>query len=279
MALDELSSQARTLLAVYAAADDPSTEDRARIDAKFERTLSASGIAIPLAQSVFASQAAATTAGGAMRASRSLFGSKLIMASLLGAGLVAAGLTSQLQRAPTTADLAARERQLPANAVPEARPPVAKPIAEAPAANTEVTSPTAARLAPVRVVAIKAARSSAPQAELGSRATPVSPPRPGSTDSLDSEVGLLRSATDALRLGRYARAMSLLELHATRFPEGALGEERAGLRVLALCGLGKTGPGLEERERFLRASPRSVLADRVRAACLTAEHVTPRADP
>ena len=78
---------------------------------------------------------------------------------------------------------------------------------------------------------------------------------------------MLEAATDALRLGRYAYALRLLDEHAALYATGTLREERLGLRVLALCGAGDTRHGRLERQRFLTGAPHSVLAEKVRGAC------------
>jgi hypothetical protein len=94
-------------------------------------------------------------------------------------------------------------------------------------------------------------------------------------DSLPAEMTLIQGANDAVRLGRFETALRLLDRHHARFPNGILREERSGLHVLALCGLGQTAAGLRERGSFLRDSPRSVLTDKVRAACAPSRDVEP----
>ncbi|MBX3272056.1 MAG: hypothetical protein KF729_17455, partial [Sandaracinaceae bacterium] len=85
--------------------------------------------------------------------------------------------------------------------------------------------------------------------------------------SLSSETELLRDAHRALQAGAPARALTLLDEHAARFPSGALSEERAATRVLALCEAGREDSARSEAARFLAAHPRSMHAARVRASC------------
>jgi hypothetical protein len=58
-----------------------------------------------------------------------------------------------------------------------------------------------------------------------------------------------------------------LATHARRFPRGALREERIALGLLALCGTGQREQARRAIHRFMRTAPRSVVAQRVRAAC------------
>jgi hypothetical protein len=82
-----------------------------------------------------------------------------------------------------------------------------------------------------------------------------------------AEVLLLREAHAAMRGGQATHALVLLDEHARRFPKGALGEERDAARVAALCALGRVVEARAAADRFLRASPLSPHAGRVRASC------------
>ncbi len=62
-------------------------------------------------------------------------------------------------------------------------------------------------------------------------------------------------------------ALARLDEHATRFPQGALVEERIAARVLALCSVGRVANARVEAQRFLVARPRSPLAAQVRGSC------------
>lgn len=94
-----------------------------------------------------------------------------------------------------------------------------------------------------------------------------SPPR-ATVAGASEELRLIRGAQAALRDGSPARALAFLDEHAARFgPRAILGEEQAGLRVLALCASGRLDEGRRERERFLARTPDSPMAARVRGAC------------
>jgi hypothetical protein len=83
----------------------------------------------------------------------------------------------------------------------------------------------------------------------------------------ESEVTLIRAALASLNAGDPQRALELLEAHAARYPIGAMGRERAGLRVLALCATGRSQEGRREQAAFLAAASDSPLQNRVRGAC------------
>ena len=74
----------------------------------------------------------------------------------------------------------------------------------------------------------------------------------------------------ALSRGDTATAMASLDEHASRFPRGALSEERAATRVHALCAQGRAAEARAAATAFVGAHPRSALAPAVRRAC--AEH-------
>ena len=77
----------------------------------------------------------------------------------------------------------------------------------------------------------------------------------------------LGEAHSALQSGDAERALSLLDQQSAAHAQGELREERAAARVVALCKLGRTTEARAVAESFLRENPRSLLADRVRAAC------------
>jgi hypothetical protein len=88
--------------------------------------------------------------------------------------------------------------------------------------------------------------------------------------SLREEKKLISKAKEVLDDGNPALAMKVLERHASRFPNGVLAQDRAGLRVLALCDLGKIERARKEAEKFLERWPRAPMAHRVRSACARA---------
>lgn len=94
-------------------------------------------------------------------------------------------------------------------------------------------------------------------------------PAGASPSALAAEAALLQAAQTALAAGDVVAALQQLERHAREFPGGVLAPERAALRVVALCAGGREKEGRAAAASFLRAHPGSVLAGRVRGACVT----------
>lgn len=88
--------------------------------------------------------------------------------------------------------------------------------------------------------------------------------------TLEAETDLLQHAQSELRAGRADQALKALDEHGTEFQDGVLREERKASRILALCALGRTTEARAEAQRFLAASPRSPMAERVRTSCAAA---------
>jgi hypothetical protein len=82
---------------------------------------------------------------------------------------------------------------------------------------------------------------------------------------LQQEMALLSKAQIALRQGHADQAQAVLREHETRFPTGALREERLGLQAMTACAQGQDGARVVQD--FTLAAPRSPLLRRVREAC------------
>ncbi|HEX4447213.1 MAG TPA: hypothetical protein VH044_10770 [Polyangiaceae bacterium] len=89
----------------------------------------------------------------------------------------------------------------------------------------------------------------------------------GIEGTVGAETRLLRSADEALRGGKPAVALALLDEHARTFPHGVFSEERSAERVMALCALGRTDEARAEARRFLATSQESLLANDIRHSC------------
>ncbi len=88
---------------------------------------------------------------------------------------------------------------------------------------------------------------------------------------LGHETALLEQAFRSIDDGNSQRALAALdELEASK-PDGALAEERAALRVSALCAAGRVDEARRAADRFLSEMPASVQAGRVRASCAFAK--------
>jgi hypothetical protein len=110
------------------------------------------------------------------------------------------------------------------------------------------------------------ATASAPVEPSSAPAASAPHPRPDkpAQDSLAEELRFLSSVDAEIRNGAYDSALQRLQQHKGT---SALREERAAMRVLALCGRNPDGHALREREHFLKRAPRSILAASVRSAC------------
>jgi TolA-binding protein len=105
---------------------------------------------------------------------------------------------------------------------------------------------------------------------------PTSPPAPAipaatSTTSLaarlEEEARLVRQADQALKDGDPARALTLFDEHAAKFPSGALEPERSAGRVFALCRAGRVEDARREAGQFLRTHGTGPLSARVQESC------------
>jgi hypothetical protein len=97
---------------------------------------------------------------------------------------------------------------------------------------------------------------------------------PAAAAEVEAEVQILRDAHAALQAGDPAGALALLDVHARRFPAGALAEEREATRPAALCVLGRTADARQAAAQFLRSFPDSLHAARVRKVCDTKQRET-----
>jgi hypothetical protein len=88
-------------------------------------------------------------------------------------------------------------------------------------------------------------------------------PAPSGRDRLAEEVALLSRATKALRAGRAGEALRALDEHQSRFPRGALSEERRAAKAEALCSLGRVSEGRAELGRLAPQSPAAARAKQV----------------
>ena len=233
--MDELPPHARRLLDLARTLDDPEPERRASADAALRSALAAHGVT-NLPQLAARSLAAAPALKAGVRLS---LGVKLA----LGAGAIAvlaAGMW-QLRMEP-------RPKSAPATQSAPVQPPV----------------PDVTRAMP----ADEGANAATPRHALRAQSSKPAHARKLAADSdaaLRNELQLLAAVDGMVRSGRYRDALRRLSESAPA-EGGVLAEERRALRVLALCGEGHAAAP-HERAQFLARAPRSVLAERVRAAC------------
>ena len=90
---------------------------------------------------------------------------------------------------------------------------------------------------------------------------------PVSVRPLEAELAVLRQAQDDLRAGLPAQALRRLEGFERDHGPGSLDQERQAIAAIAFCQV-RPGPTAQAKaEAFLRGSPDSPLAARVRSTC------------
>jgi hypothetical protein len=245
--LDDLSGEARDLLRTARSFDEPSAADANRVHAA---VLAKVGIAVGAGAAVTAATHSIAASPAAMLGATV---AKLGAAIVVAGGLATAGYVALRSPSPTSVP-AVMEVRVPA---PQA-PPKEMPNSVAPS-NVNEPEPRAAEVpAPTHAKAARARPT--PSTDRASRVPRVAP-------DLEGEARLLEQADADLRRGDANAALARLAEHASRYPAGALREEREGVRVVALCRAGRESEGKLAAERFLARSPRSALATRIRAAC------------
>jgi hypothetical protein len=297
--MNELGPEARAIFDAAREGDHPTAADRARIRASVMRAIAA-GSAVGAGGA-----AAAVKASGGLATGWKL--TLLALAIGAAATLAAVGFdAAQAPGPPPAADRAAQPVIAAASAsappaIP-ATPAAPEPSARAVAAEWPVTAPPPAGVV-ASAVAPRLARGQEPRrdatraddaaitprseapADSNAGAPPPAPPPVAAApppaapppaaspvvgpsvdaDTLVAETRRLREAHAALQGGDGARALALLQEQSAVGPQ--LREERAAARILALCSLGRKDEARIAAARFLGESPRSPLADRVRASC------------
>lgn len=239
--MSELGPEAREILRRGRDVDDPTPADRARLRRAILAGIAAGTAAAAGEQAAEAAAAAKTgtalTLGGAAWKGFVV----LIVAGAVGAGLATPPAPKTLMPVATSFSVGEKE-----------------PAPRAIASETPEPSPSAS------------SKTDAPRRALPKTTTaPSAAPNPEPDDTLLAETRRLREAHGALQGGDAERALALLDAQTADAEGQKLREERAAARVLALCKLGRVAEANEEASRFLQASPRSPLADRVRKACQT----------
>lgn len=266
--MSKLTPEARDLIEGARPDERPPREARARVRA---RVLARAGAAV-------ATGAAATLVASEVKAAAVTVAAET--AGAAGTGVKAVASTGLLLKWIAIVGVTvgvAGTIAVGAGLVPERREPapasVATGMATGVAAGVAVpAAPSASQEAPAAVVPsaeprpVSAPSASAPAPRrVASAAVP--PAAAPADDGLEAETGLLRKAQEDLRAGRPGSALAALEEHDADFKNGVLHEERLAQHILALCALGRTDEARAEARRFLAASPRSPMAERVRTSC------------
>ena len=244
--MTQLSPEARRLLQLARAQDEPSPAALSRIERLLAARI-ARGVGATAAGALWAQSASAVVLGT----------SKVVSIAVLAGAVSAVGYWAlpSLAPAPTAASADS----------PKVREVTSSPPINARRAETAVSSvaagsesSTAPMLAPLPRVAPR------PVAALSN----VTPSVPEAPDLLREETAELRRAQQALRAGNSELALKLLSQQDQTFSRGVLQQERSAARVLALCQNGHKDLARTEAERFEQRWPKSALVARVRSSCL-----------
>lgn len=258
--LPELGADELSLLAAFAQDEQPSAAARGRVKARVLQSTAAAaptgtvlrGPWVPwVAGSVLAAAAAAllvlTMSGDSVTAQRDRGPQQAPDTPE-----AAPGLQARQESEPSPA-----RQHRPADTTRPVPPPLSEPAPPLPA-TLEAPAPSAEASAAPR----PPRRGATPRKTFTSE-TPAAP----SPSSLAEETRLLERARTAVTENRPSDALGILREAQESFPNGVLGQERAALRVVALCDAGKLAAGRTAAAAFLRAHPRSALRSRVESAC------------
>jgi hypothetical protein len=251
--MSELSFEAKALIRRVGTADGPSQADRARVRRRIVAGLAGAG----------ATLGSGTIASGAPAGAAGIAAVTKVTVSSVALWLVAGAAVGTAVSAPAVFSAVRRAEQTPA------------PVSVAAVGNAP-SAPEGALEAPRRATPV-ALVPEAP-ASPAKRVMPVSvaPPRAvasvGAT-SLAEETRLLHAAQHELARKNTSAALALLDEHASKFPGGALAEERTAARVLALCDLGRSAEARLAADAFVRKSPQSPLVPRLRGSCASEPRV------
>jgi hypothetical protein len=231
--MDDLSVRARRVLNAAIIAAEPPQDARERIRANLAKSLGA--FEVP--------NAAPARVGSPPTRFRNVLRRVRWAAPAVLGTLAAAAMWAQRepeQRATLPAANSAVLSAPPPSTLP-ASPEVAVPSSEPlPRSNAPASDPPTVRRSPVATVP---------------------------SDSLREEAALLHEARKAQRSGANAEALRILADHSRRYPESQLGTERALIRVLALCALGRDAEARSIARRLLN-SPHSAARAALARSCV-----------
>ncbi len=271
--LPELDADALALLADFAQEERPPSAARARVKARVLETIIAAPAPAPVpapTATVLRGPWVPWIAGGALAAAAAA----LLVLGMRG-GNVTAARDPSLQQAPDTPEfadsLAVEQEQRPASSVrtrpDDTTPP---PASSTPEQTSALIDPGTPPLPESAAIVPRTPHHPTPThprpPEPTAEPTPA-PAQASSSSSLAQETRLLERARAAVTGNRPQAALTLLREAEERFPNGVLRQERAVLRVVALCDAGKVSDGRTAAAAFLRAHPQSALRSRVESAC------------
>lgn len=251
--MSELSYEAKALIRRAGTADGPSRADRARVKRRIVAGIAAAGTTLA---------GGGTVASGAPAALGAVSAGKMTVASVLLWLAAGAGLGSVVSVPAVVSTY--RRAEAVRTAVP-ATAPLSAPAAVRPPIEP-ASDPLRAAAAPITEKTERNERISEHRDPGRSRAAAAT-----GAASLAEETRLLEAAQRELAKNQGGAALAMLDEHAARFPSGALSEERSAARILALCGVGRTGEARSAAKAFIAASPSSPLVPRLESSCASSE--------
>jgi len=296
--MSDLSPETRKLLDMAIDGDRLPPHRRALLESKFFARI-AKGAVLGFA----AREAWASSPGLFGPIAKGIAGIAIV--SSIGAGGYVAMRSSRYEAAPARQERTAWQTprvadlpgagSLPATQAIAAPPSVSEPT-EPPRRSSPIEPRATARRgvasAPASPTAVRSSRAAAASARgapsLGRAAAPVHgapPPSPpptaenkakapapveettplGAPNTLNDETRILWEADQALRSGHTSRAVTLLDEHAGKYPDGALSPERGAERIVALCKIGHIDAPTVRG--YLTSHPNLPLAERIQQAC------------
>jgi hypothetical protein len=250
--VDELTPEARAILATARPAFTPSAEQLARLHAR--------RLAIPNEPSEPPPAAEASAAGWTI----------YVVVAVVIAAVIAVVLATRPPAVPSNAHAAeTRESDggtddaidAPAELVvaPQRKPPIPSTV------TTAVEAPTPLAPEERRAAASPRPRPKPAPAIIEAPAPPE--PTPPDADPLAAQLELIGGARRAINAERWSRADELVAEYRRRFPDGVFVDEADVLELLSACG---AHPGSDSQARARRhlARPRAPFAERVRRQCL-----------
>jgi hypothetical protein len=263
--MSEMSSAARQLIARTRTGHDPCPADERRVGHALARRIASGAVATGAAASAAKAAGASATIG---------LGKSIVLVAI---GVGATVGLAQVRRAWTAVD--------PAPAISAGVRDIGARVPADPRALLERTDPAPAVSVDLgtRGASLPATRDETPSPsrdlDPASPTLPQAPPvarfdvvpepagSPARSDRLAAETAELRAAQQAMRSGRPADALALLDQQDAFYRAGTLTQERAAARVLALCELGSVAAARAAAQTFEQRWPRSPLLARVRTAC------------
>jgi hypothetical protein len=256
--MKQLSAKARRLLELTRYQEPPDAAVQSRVEvalaARIASGAAAGGDGVPLAKSLAGS-------GLGMSAPKAV-----LVASVVGA-VVAAGWLAGRSSGSGGRPGPERTTEMPTQRIDREPPsPAVVPPPASPSEGVQLPGPerTSVLHRPSSMIRRRTATQTFLRAD-GIESVPAEAPAP--SDHLGAETAALLSTQRALRDGNTRLALALLDEQDATYGTGALQEERAAARVLALCQSGLVEEARAEADRFERRWPRSALLGRIRSAC------------